>query len=225
MRKSQLMTVKNQDIKIFVKREIIRTGMLKKDVATLLGISSSAVTGILNGTRQLKAQELQTLETYFRQKRDAKAESGVELPELEVRAGAGGGGVPVDTWEADGNGGMVAVDAVRDHWTFPVNFVRNVLRSSPQATTIIEVLGDSMEPTMRPGDRVFIDTNHRHPSPPGVFAVWDGFGIVVKRIELVPMSDPPQVRLISDNKNHAIYTASLADAHIIGRVIGRITVM
>lgn len=219
------MTAKNKQITSYLQKEIKRTGVMQKDVAELLGIGKSAVTGILNGSRQLKAQELQTLEAFFKQKNNTKAESGVELPELDVRAGAGGGGVPVDTWEADGNGGMIAVDAVRDHWTLPGNFVRNVLRSSPQATTIIEVLGDSMEPTMRPGDRVFIDTNHRHPSPPGVFAVWDGFGIVVKRIELVPMSDPPQVRLISDNKNHAVYTASLTDAHIIGRVIGRITVM
>lgn len=224
-RNSHGMPAQNKQISAYVQKEIKRTGILQKDVAELLDISKSAVTGILNGSRQLKAQELQTLEAYFNKKRDSKAESGVELRELDVRAGAGGGGVPVDAWEPDGKGGMVAVDAVRDHWTLPSHFVRNILRSSPQATAIIEVLGDSMEPTMRPGDRVFIDTQHRTPSPPGIFAVWDGFGIVVKRIELVPMSEPPEVRLISDNKNHAAYTASLADAKIIGRVIGRITVV
>lgn len=219
------MTVKNKQIIAYIQKEIRRTGILQRDVAELLDISKSAVTGILNGSRQVKAPELQTLEAYFNKKHDASPESGVELSELDVRVGAGGGGIPVDTWEPDGNGGMIPVDAVRDHWILPETFVRNVLRSNPSGTIIMEVLGDSMQPTMRPGDRVFIDTNYRNPSPPGVFAVWDGFSMVVKRIELIPMSDPPQVRLISDNQKHAAYTASLADAHIIGRVIGRITVM
>jgi len=107
----------------------------------------------------------------------------------------------------------------------PAAFIRHELRSQPQAVRLIEVQGDSMEPTLKGGDRVLIDTNHRTPSPPGVYAVWDGFGLVVKRVQLVAMCDPLQVRLISDNPRHETATVSLADAHIVGRVILKISVM
>ena len=63
--------------------------------------------------------------------------------------------------------------------------MRNELHVQPSAVRIIEILGDSMAPTLRSGDRVMVDESHRTPSPPGIYALHDGYGVIVKRIELI----------------------------------------
>lgn len=140
----------------------------------------------------------------------------VTVPEMKVRGGSGPGGSLTEDFSPD---------AVERHWGIPPRFIKDELRAQTAAVRIIEVMGDSMEPTVKPGDRVLIDTNHRLPSPPGVYAVWDGYGVVVKRVEIVPRSEPPQVTLISDNPHHKSYTLTVDDAHIVGRVICKISLM
>ena len=55
------------------------------------------------------------------------------------------------------------------------------------------------------GDRVLIDTSQRVPVPPGVFAIWDGMGLVSKRIEHEPNSDPAMVVIKSVNPEYQTY--------------------
>jgi len=47
-----------------------------------------------------------------------------------------------------------------------------------------------------------LDMTRRAPHPPGIFVLDDGMGLVTKRPEHIPNSDPPAVRVISDNKHH-----------------------
>jgi phage repressor protein C with HTH and peptisase S24 domain len=42
---------------------------------------------------------------------------------------------------------------------------------------------------------------------------------VVKRVERVPASDPPEIVLISDNKNHNQYRVPAEMVRVIGRVV------
>jgi hypothetical protein len=44
-----------------------------------------------------------------------------------------------------------------------------------------------------------VDLGRRSPTPPGIFVLDDGMGLVAKRLEHIPSSDPPRVRIISDN--------------------------
>ena len=145
---------------------------------------------------------------------------GVSIRELDVRAGAGGGGVyHTETVEDVGGGLTVNVHEVKSEWTLPETYVRQELKVSPDAAEIIEILGDSMAPTLESGDRVLVDRNHRLPTPPGVYALFDGYGVVVKRIEIVHGADPSTIRVISDNPHHSTYEITLDEAQIIGRVV------
>ena len=54
-----------------------------------------------------------------------------------------------------------------------------------------------------------------------MFVVWDGLGLVVKRVEHLPFTDPPRVRITSDNPRYRPYEVALGEAEIRGRVIGR----
>jgi hypothetical protein len=49
--------------------------------------------------------------------------------------------------------------------------------------------------------------------------LWDGLGIVVKRLDYIPGSDPATVEIISDNTLHKRYERTVEEAHIIGRVV------
>ncbi|WP_052741708.1 XRE family transcriptional regulator [Kiloniella litopenaei] len=146
--------------------------------------------------------------------------SGCEpVAEIAVRGGMGGGGEAGVSYSDDGQGGVAIADDVKGNWFLPTEYLRSELSVSPVAARIIEVQGDSMTPTLVSGDRVMIDTNDQRPTPPGIFALWDGFGVVVKRLELIPNSDPPLLRISSDNANHKEYKRTIEEVNIIGRVV------
>ena len=132
------------------------------------------------------------------------------LQELDVRAAAG-----------EGAGIDSPMHRTVAEWTMP----RAVLRGHTTATAgglkIITVYGDSMTPEFQPGDRVMVDTGDRVPSPPGVFVIWDGFGLVVKRVEMIPYSDPPMMRLLSRNGQYEPREIPAREVVINGRVVGK----
>ena len=53
---------------------------------------------------------------------------------------------------------------------------------------------------------------------PGIFVLHDGMGLVAKRLEHIPNSDPPRVRIISDNPFYKPYEGSGEEVNIIGRI-------
>ena len=141
------------------------------------------------------------------------------IPEIDARAGAGGGGLAGTGVKPGGDGSTVSEDEVKANWGLPEEYVRGELHVRPSDAYIIEVRGDSMSPTLLPGDRTMVDTSERTPSPPGVFAIWDGFGVVAKRVEIVPNSDPVVLRIKSDNPNHDDYERTIDEVSVIGRII------
>jgi AcrR family transcriptional regulator len=141
------------------------------------------------------------------------------IPEIDVRGGMGGGGIPVETVTMDADGNHTSGESVRGTWHLPSAYVQNELRIAQSAARIIEVVGDSMAPTLLAGDRVLIDTADQNPTPPGIFALFDGYGVIVKRLERVARADPPAIRVLSDNPHHSAYELSSDEVRIIGRVV------
>lgn len=130
------------------------------------------------------------------------------IGELDITATAGGGTAPETT-------------EVSAEWGFPVDWVRYEMRARPVDLSIISVEGDSMSPTILPGDKVVVNRGARSPSPPGLFVLWDGLGLVAKRLEHIPRSDPPRVRIMSDNERYRPYEATAEEVEIVGRIVGR----
>lgn len=158
----------------------------------------------------------------------------IDVEETEPRAGGASFGFGDSTEMADAeNGVTISADPVRDHWGIPASFVSGELRMSRNKARIIEVFGDSMyDPgnpgapgSLFPGDRVIIDVGDVNPTPPGIFLVWDGYGLVLKMVEVVRNSQPARVRLKSRNPSYDPYEATEDEAKIIGRVRGRISRM
>lgn len=147
-----------------------------------------------------------------------------EIHEINVRAGAGGGGHPLEAYVSDGAGNTYAAEEIKDRWIIPPSIVREMLHAAPKNIRVFEVVGDSMEPRLFEGDRVFIDVRYRVPSPEGIFALWDGLGVVIKRVQVVRGTEPLRLRIISANTQYEPYEATLEEVNIIGRFAGRFTV-
>ena len=75
-----------------------------------------------------------------------------------------------------------------------------------------------MVPTLNSGDIVLVDTGRRTPTPPGIFVLYDGLGLVAKRLEYIPNSDPPQVRIVADNGHYPPYERLIDETNIVGRI-------
>lgn len=166
-------------------------------------------------TRQRIAEALDVDETLLggpphrgRSDRDSDAALGVgvrAVPEYNALVAAGGG-VMIDEEERTGT------------WPLPSTYLEE-MHLSGNALAVVPVKGDSMEPTLRSGDRVLVDLGDRNISQGGLFALFDGLGRVVKRVEHIPGTRPPKLALISDNPLHSKYEVNAEEIGIIGRVV------
>jgi hypothetical protein len=153
------------------------------------------------------------------EKRRLDVEQSDSITEIDVYGGLGGGGEAGTSSVPGGDGGSITTDDVRAQWHLPEYYLRSSLRVDVKQARIIEVLGDSMEPTLKSGDRVMLDLRDKRPTPPGLFALWDGIGVVVKRLDHIPNTDPPMLNIKSENKEHDDYERTIEEITIIGRVI------
>ena len=85
----------------------------------------------------------------------------------------------------------------------------------PDCLTAIAVRGDSMEPTLRDGDEILVDSGSRSLRD-GIHVVRLDGTILVKRLET---SRPGRLTLLSDNPAYRPIECALADAEVIGRVV------
>jgi len=148
-----------------------------------------------------------------------------DIPEIDLIAGLGGGGLAAIDVTAS-NGITFAAEVVRDHWRLP-EWMLNRMNVRSNHVAAFPSRGDSMSPTIEDGDVIFIDTRHRVPSPPGVYALADEFGgVVVKRLEVTsrPGAETVTVRISSDNPLHQPRELTLQEIQIVGRFIGRFTI-
>jgi phage repressor protein C with HTH and peptisase S24 domain len=136
------------------------------------------------------------------------------VPELDVRAGMGAlGGDPA---LLDGSVPVVA------EWHVPEAVLRQLAPGPLPGLAFITAIGDSNEPIIAPNTRVLVNTNDRGPSPPGLYIVYDGFALIIKRVEAIPFSDPPTVRISSVNPAYQPYERTLEEAYIQGRVVAQL---
>jgi len=130
------------------------------------------------------------------------------VPFIDVSASAGAGSV---------------IDAVEDHaveqWHFPKTWLQQHANGQIESLKLLTVSGDSMAPRLLHGDIVMIDTFQRTASPPGIFVLHDGLGLVIKQIEPIPNTAPVTLRIFSENTAYSAYDRSIEEVHIIGRVV------
>lgn len=135
------------------------------------------------------------------------------IPNLDIHAGMGNGGLGyVEVDETT----MRPLPAYTDgDWIFPPSVQSRI--GSLRGKFAFPVEGDSMEPTLKAGSFVFVDTTKTIPAVPGLYVVNTGDGRLVKRVELIAGTD--QIAIMSDNPNYRDYEFSREEVQVFGRVI------
>ena len=157
---------------------------------------------IRSGIREDLAEALtQAIETH---KPDLTAPSR-QVEVRELAAAAGGGATELDER-------VVGFVSFQRSW-----LDREAI--DPTLCTVISVSGDSMEPTLPSGSKILVDRSQRRQRTNGVYVVWTGDGLVVKRAK---KNAAGQWLLSSDNPSSPT-TRWPKTARVIGEVkwVGR----
>ena len=207
-----------------LRARIRQLGMSVADVARAAGVNRSFVYDILRGRSQVPNLEKLTgiaqvvkvdLEWLLSGKGRVEGDDPitedykndfVAIQYASARPSMGGGAIVEDE------------HGVGRDFHFRRSWIRDRLKAAPSMMRVMGVEGDSMSPTLQGGDVVLVDMNQRRPVPPGIFVLHDGMGLVAKRLEYIPMSDPPRLRIISDNQQYSPYECTAEEVNIIGRV-------
>lgn len=225
-----------------------------REAAEALGVKYGTYSGHENGLRGIKRDDVERYARRFRvpfawlatgegeapeeaQKKMRKPEfrnekAQIEVFEYDVRAGASyGGGVDAGDIELhDQSGTTIDAPVARATWVMPAAFLTGELGLSSAEIDIITIQGPSMDDGSRyslmDGDRVIVSRRERRVNQGGIFAIWDGSGVVVKLVEPVRGTEPPRIRCSSLNTRFEPFDLVLdGNAHIIGRIAGRISRM
>lgn len=84
----------------------------------------------------------------------------------------------------------------------------------------INVLGDSMEPTLYSGDVVFINQEYKNALKSGIYIVSTPAGLFIKRLQL---KSNGMVALVSDNESYAPELVNAENVEILGKVVGKLS--
>ncbi len=84
----------------------------------------------------------------------------------------------------------------------------------------INVLGESMEPTLRDGSVVFVDKSDKNIKKDGIFVLYSNDGLFIKRIFY---GIDGNCEIISDNPAYPTQTMPKGSFEIVGKVIGSVS--
>jgi phage repressor protein C with HTH and peptisase S24 domain len=128
--------------------------------------------------------------------------------------------IPRIAVNGSGQGEMViSHEESAEAYFFNSLWIRSHLNANTADLRMMIIEGDAMEPALLHNDIILIDTSKKHPSPPGIFILFDGMGLKAQRLEYLPPSGSLHVRVISDNRHYSTYECSISEISIIGRVI------
>ena len=212
-----------------IKDLLWRRGLSMREASQAIGRNHSYVYRFveLGKPRALAARDAEALSSVLACEPEALRHATVpprkrwtRKPRPEPAVPASAGVLEVDV-EASAGPGALAEEFVteRARWQLPEAMIRYEGGADPSCLRILRVRGNSMEPEMGEGDRIVVDTARRVPATGELFVLWDGNGLVVKRVEKARDPGPPRLRLLSANPDYTPYTCLADEAHIVGKVL------
>ncbi len=177
-------------------------GKTKAELATALGLEPPAVSKILNGTRQIKAQEYFLMRKFFGLPVDGESATSSHL---KVRRNETSN--PSSFEDRDSTEWMTS---------------ESLVCSETEKTRAFQVNEDCMRPHYCRGDRVLVDLTDRKPNPPGIFMVSDGFGNMLRHCEYTPKSAMTKIKISAPAPGFQPQVLNVTDFLILGRVIAKL---
>lgn len=128
------------------------------------------------------------------------------IPRYNVEASAGGGSV-------------VAEERIIDRMAFREDWVRVTLGLSPKDLVLISATGDSMEPTLHPGDLLLLDRSIERIKDNAIYAIQVNGTLLIKRVQ---RRTDGSVIIKSDNaayETEVLTDSKAEDLRIVGRLV------
>lgn len=186
-----------------------RMGLTQTYIAEKLKISQSAVVrfekGILDPTEPQKKLLANLLDVSIDDLFDKNLDLNIDRIKIDI----------LDTVACCGDGNENTLEHIIGSWCMPSDLFKHISSSSPKNIKMIQVYGDSMQPTLKAGDWVLVDISHNYPDNDGLFVLWLTTGLAVKRIQ----GGLNSLIIHSDNPQYKDITASSEDIRIVGKVI------
>jgi len=219
------------EYKIFVERlNTLRGGRSKAAFARECGLSQTTMLGYLNGESQPNIENLIKI---------AKSQHVSVAWLVGETEDPGGGGadrnvvtgeplsdeyalIPLyDVRAAAGYGAIVEDEHIINWLAFRKEWLWRELRANISDLYLIEVDGESMEPTLRPGDVILVDRRDAQNVPrDGIYVLRMDGSLLVKRLQRLPGR---KINVTSDNEAYKPFEIDLDratdDIAIIGRVV------
>ncbi len=124
---------------------------------------------------------------------------------------------------AAGHGAINETEEVADVLAFKADWVKTVLRANKSDLFLMYVDGDSMEPTLRPGDIILIDKRDMPVNREGIYVLKMDSVLLTKRLQRLPGGI---IQVTSDNSVYKPFeirldqpSADIDKITIIGRVV------
>ena len=203
-------------------------GLSQGDLAKAVGISQPTINALLSGKSQgtkhlvAIARALDVTPDWLQTGRDTNVLPAKHRPaaasNLEIE-GETYARLPMYDIRAQAGRGSLAYDGDPIGWrVFDLNWIKTVSRASIEQLKVVEVSGDSMEPTLFKGDHVLIDLGNRAIAQHGLFVLRLDDSLMVKRVQ--KLFATATVRIISDNPKYAAEEISEEGRlEVIGRVV------
>ncbi|EDY85356.1 prophage MuMc02, peptidase, family S24 [gamma proteobacterium HTCC5015] len=126
-----------------------------------------------------------------------------------------------DVQAAAGNGLVAQAEELVEFLSFDRDWLRNALKVSPKDLVMIEVDGESMVPTLSPGDVIMLNTLDTGVVRDGIYVLLVDGALLVKRLQSLPGG---VLNVISDNQAFPTWTMKRDDLgaetqRVIGRVV------
>lgn len=183
----------------------------KAALAKALGLEAPAISKLLNGSRQLKAHELEIVKHFF----------GVVTP-INISVDPNSGVYEHRIQASPPHALQDSRKSEDGNWLMPDDLKnKNFEAQTLNATRILKNSDDAMAPEFRNGEFVLVNTEDKQ--LPGVFMITDGYSQMIRYCEMLPEPEEyDQIKISAHAKNFIPQILFEDDLNIIGRVVGKV---
>ena len=183
----------------------------KKSLADFLGMELPAVSKMLNGTRQIKAEEYIGMRTFFNLPMD-----GEHALETQRQSYVTSNEMLNHNF-AEGNDS-------ENQWDDSNAILQKSSNIIYKKTMVIENMDDYMAPEFDQGQIVLVDLEMKEPVTADLFVVSDGMNYMVRECEMVSGANGLQVKVSAKKQGFISQILDIDEVYILGRVVGKATI-
>ncbi len=124
-----------------------------------------------------------------------------------------------DVQASAGFGSDVSVEDINDYFAFNKSWLSSQLNVSGDKLAFVSISGDSMLPTLNPGDNVLVDMSQTNLAGEGIYLLHTEQGLMAKRLKNQAKG---AIEVISDNPEYQSWLINEANSefnHIVGKVV------